>query len=321
MNIDKKSILAPILSIGLLGGLGIAQVSGQSQIDFEDNTLTDSIELSNLSFDQPVTPTPQCQSRVMQVVAHEDDDLLFMNPDLAHDLSNGVCVQTVYLTAGDAGQGSDYWPQRERGAEAAYSKMLGLPMEWQTSQTTLSNHYIVNEAVPKQAASVSLIFVRLPDGNLFGDGFANTGNESLQKLEAGQISVLHTLDAQTSYSLNDLTNLLASVINRYQPDEIRTQANDNPDHSDHTAAGRLTTQAYQLFRSRVIAIKSMSLSFYNGYTTSSLPQNLAVEDISRKQTAFWEYAKYDNAVCETLDACNNTSTYGFYLDRQYKSQG
>ena len=39
----------------------------------------------------------------MQIVAHEDDDLLFMNPDLEHAIDAGSCVRTIYVTAGDAG--------------------------------------------------------------------------------------------------------------------------------------------------------------------------------------------------------------------------
>ena len=38
----------------------------------------------------------------MYVVAHEDDSILFQNPDLQRDISNGRCVQTIFLTAGDA---------------------------------------------------------------------------------------------------------------------------------------------------------------------------------------------------------------------------
>ncbi|HYG45800.1 MAG TPA: PIG-L family deacetylase, partial [Bordetella sp.] len=37
-------------------------------------------------------------------VAHLDDDLLFMNPDIAANIGAGGCVQVVYLTASDAGE-------------------------------------------------------------------------------------------------------------------------------------------------------------------------------------------------------------------------
>ena len=47
--------------------------------------------------------------------AHQDDDLIFMSPSLLNDVASGVGVWTVYLTAGDAGLGEDYWRGREEG--------------------------------------------------------------------------------------------------------------------------------------------------------------------------------------------------------------
>ncbi|MGW7580526.1 hypothetical protein ACWGKU_37870 [Kitasatospora sp. NPDC054768] len=37
----------------------------------------------------------------LQVVAHEDDDILFMNPDLSNALANGTPSVTVFVTAGN----------------------------------------------------------------------------------------------------------------------------------------------------------------------------------------------------------------------------
>jgi len=65
-----------------------------------------------------------CSERILTVVAHEDDDLLFMNPDIQHDLSAGACATTVFLTAGDDGQPSAYWLEREMGSQSAYDTML-----------------------------------------------------------------------------------------------------------------------------------------------------------------------------------------------------
>ncbi len=54
----------------------------------------------------------------MAVVAHQDDSLLFLSPDLLHDIQAGDCVTTVYVTAGDGG-GCGYLAgarkRRERG--------------------------------------------------------------------------------------------------------------------------------------------------------------------------------------------------------------
>jgi hypothetical protein len=51
----------------------------------------------------PAVAAVTCTQRSLDVVAHEDDDLLFMNPDIQHDIRAGVCVTTVFLTAGDDG--------------------------------------------------------------------------------------------------------------------------------------------------------------------------------------------------------------------------
>nr|OQO23502.1 hypothetical protein B0A51_12418 [Rachicladosporium sp. CCFEE 5018] len=54
-----------------------------------------------------------------QIVAHQDDDLLFLNPSLLRAVRAGRDIITVYLTAGDAGRPEPYWRGREAGVRAA----------------------------------------------------------------------------------------------------------------------------------------------------------------------------------------------------------
>jgi len=76
---------------------------------------------------------------IMQIVAHEDDDFLFMNPDLQNSLNNNFRIVTVYLTSGEAGgdgpcsAAGDYEAgrseratNRQRAVKAAYAEMAGL---------------------------------------------------------------------------------------------------------------------------------------------------------------------------------------------------
>src|SRR5262245_22237578 len=115
--------------------------------------------------------TATCATSVMNLVAHEDDDLLFISPDLVHAIGGGgTCVRTVFLTAGDAGQDQTYWSGREAGIKAAYAQMAGVANTWTQS----------NAAVPGQTVSlftlagnsaVSVAFMRLPDGLTDGSGF------------------------------------------------------------------------------------------------------------------------------------------------------
>lgn len=73
----------------------------------------------------------QCHGiKDLAFVAHLDDDLLFMNPDIASNIEAGGCVRVVYLTASDAGEGEGYMLGRERGVRAAYAYMAHQPDVW-----------------------------------------------------------------------------------------------------------------------------------------------------------------------------------------------
>jgi hypothetical protein len=61
----------------------------------------------------------------LNIVAHQDDDILFMNPDILNAVVAGRRQVTVYITAGNVNPGDhDYAVQREEGAIAGYSKLL-----------------------------------------------------------------------------------------------------------------------------------------------------------------------------------------------------
>lgn len=76
---------------------------------------------------------------------------------------------------------------------------------------------------------VSMVVMRLPDGNIPGGGFPSNGDTSLQKLWYLEIPSLPTVtDANadglanlTSYDTADLTDTLRRLITRFAPDSIR----------------------------------------------------------------------------------------------------
>jgi len=86
---------------------------------------------------------PECNNGAsMNIVAHEDDDLLFLSPDLIHDIQSGRCVRTIFVTAGDAGKGRRYWKSREDGIRSAYALMAGVSSPWTISDAFISGHGI-----------------------------------------------------------------------------------------------------------------------------------------------------------------------------------
>ena len=133
----------------------------------------------------------------MQIVAHQDDDLLFQSPDLLHDVAAGRPVRTVFVTAGDAARDRTYWTGRERGSMAAYARMAGVADTWTSSDagvpgTPIRMHTLVG------APHVSLVFMRLPDGNRSGSGMMIHHHESLMRLWRGDILTIHAVDGTAS---------------------------------------------------------------------------------------------------------------------------
>jgi hypothetical protein len=245
-----------------------------------------------------------------------------LSPDLIDSIKQGHCVRTLYVTAGDAGSKNYYWLGRQQGSEAAYSKMIGKDVPWIERIVKVSDNAYVTIANPKGNRNVSLIFVHLPDGGPSGNGFTATNHETLAKLEAGNVNLIHAVDRQSSYGLDDLTKLLANLMQIYQPAEIRTQGNystpQGKDHGDHIAVGQLVNRAYSQYEQQQFDNDiTIPLKFYIGYPVGQLPENVSGDELSLKQAAFFDYAKYDGATCNSLEVCSNAA-YGLYLPRQYQ---
>jgi LmbE family N-acetylglucosaminyl deacetylase len=284
---------------------------------------------SNVSTILPITldelPHTACSvPTVMNIVAHEDDDILFMNPDVQQEISVGHCVRTIYITAGDDGQNRGYWLAREQGAEAAYSTMLGSQQPWVEHVVQLDSQQYVTIANPRGNNQISLIFMRLPDGGLNGNGFGVTHSQSLAALYSGKSKRLETVDKQSNFSSNQLSAALTTLMANYQASTIHTQSSLHGtlyvDHSDHQAAGAFAKRAFDAYAQQQFdGQASLTIKYYVGYPVRQLPVNLTAEEIARKQAVFLKYAKHDGAVCHTAAQCDQTSTYGSYLKRQYQN--
>jgi len=276
------------------------------------------ISLSNLPYTSCSVPS------IMNIVAHEDDDLLFMNPDLVSEIKAGDCIRTIYVTAGNAGAGEFYWLSREAGAEAAYSYMLGTNSVWIQRIVELSPHQFITVANPKGNAKISLIFMYLPDGNLKGQGFSSSNFESLAKLQAGKINIINSVDNQSYYTSSQLINALSALMNVYQTTGISTQADvvtqPYADHSDHLTVSWYVQQAYKQFETQRYANQvTIPIKFYIGYPVRQRPANVSGEALDEKVAIFLAYAKHDQDVCQTEQICLQTPTYNGYLSRQYQS--
>jgi LmbE family N-acetylglucosaminyl deacetylase len=262
------------------------------------------------------------QQTTMNIVAHQDDDLLFLSPDLLHEIRAGQCVRSIYLTAGDAGHDKFYWLSRQSGTEAAYNEMIGTKAIWDQQTVTLAPDEYVTIASPHDNPRISLIFFNLPDGNLVGQGFPVSRFESLAKLRQGTIPNVRTVDAQSIYTSQGLTTALTMLMNVYQPSAIHTQADVQsdlyPDHSDHITTGLFAQAASDQYSQQHFGgALSLPLTRYIGYPTHAYTANVVGSDLAQKEAAFLAYGEHDGGVCHTLQQCDGTATYGTYMSRQY----
>jgi hypothetical protein len=142
----------------------------------------------------------------LDFAAHEDDCQLFMNPSAFEDVLGGAAKTVfVHVTAGDAGHCAGtigrHWPYflaRENGAENAIRFMTGIehdPVEPMIAHPVINGHPIYRVNYGKRVA----YFLRLPDGNLSGTGYEQTGWQSLRRLHEGTNTVLAAVDGSTVY--------------------------------------------------------------------------------------------------------------------------
>jgi hypothetical protein len=312
-----------VLAAVVLGVLAVAQVAGIR------GAASASVRVAQAS--SPAPSSGCVRGGTLNIVAHEDDDLLFLSPDLIGDIRGGKCVRTIFLTAGDAadnvGGSADqrrrYWLARERGNRAAYALMAGVKDSWKESHLRVNGHRIVIftlAANPK----ISEINMRLPDGNPDGSGSKYHHHESLWKLRAGAIHVIHAVDGSTSYTKAGLLATVTKLVQSFAPSVIRTQDYITGDfalvgdHSDHTTTAELAHAASDAYHVRHAFIG------YVDYNVATRPANLSGHDLALKRAAFYLYDRYDSQLpCYTAALRANPKhsecdSYAIWLTREYR---
>ncbi len=255
------------------------------------------------------------------VVAHPDDDLLFMSQFLTHAVSCGLPLRVIYLTAGDAGRPSSYWKKREEGIRAAYSTLMGAPPQWVQTPLMTPLDKLCAWSPAEATTALSLVFVRLPDGNNRGQGYKKNHHQSLAHLWREQKATITALDDHRSYSKESLIALLQQLYDDWQnitqkPPVYSTLncchlLGEGKDHSDHRFASLFAVSS----RSRMLA--SSPLFLHWGYDITHHPENLNVGRQQRKWAAFLAYAPFDPAVWAVKRKAEPLSLYVQASGREY----
>lgn len=264
-----------------------------------------------------------CQhQRDLIIVAHPDDDLLFMNPDIQQTIQEKGCILTVYLTAAERGEGIDYMLGREAGVRAAYANMAKSANLWHQNYVSIGHktlaHHVL-QANPK----ISLLFIRLQD-QWFNKGWGSlTPLSQLESIPGQKASSLPPFVEQ--YNRQDLLNTLVMIMQNYLPTSIRYMDNSitipytklcwkckGHDHPDHIAGAKLVHEALNRLPGNYA-----SYSYIN-YPLLEYPNNLSTVQIKEKSETFNEYARFDHHYCEIPKICKEPKGTAFdWVQRSY----
>jgi len=244
----------------------------------------------------------------LAIVAHQDDDLLFMQPDLLDAVRAGTGVAIVYVTAGNDDRDLDYAQRRYAGVRAAYTAATGAT-DWECGWIELAGH--ATEHCRLATANLSLVFLGYPDGGRHGEFAA-----SLLALWQGRISGADTVAARVAhYDREGLIATVAAAITATRPRTIRTlevAGTHGGDHSDHMLVGALAVLAHA--RAGVAA----ELLSYRGYDIAGEPANDLAPVSAIASDAFAHYSACAEGCAPCGDACPMfSSTYAAYLHRHY----
>jgi LmbE family N-acetylglucosaminyl deacetylase len=237
---------------------------------------------------------------VLAIVAHPDDDLLFVNPDLDAGIRAGLPTTVVYVSAGDAllppDEAGIRVRNRQRGIQDAYriSGAVGdLPGqdEWD-GQVIEAGGRQVEQYTLRNRPQVRLAFLGLPDGQL-------------AQLLAGAtlLTVLPDeglLAAPQPYDEEDLVTVLGALLERFQPTVLHVteffadRRYDNPpSHPDHRATAAMAAEAARRYRA-VHASWLPRVVEHRDYGIANYPANLDAATRARKGALFAEeYQPWD----------------------------
>ncbi|HEY4295730.1 MAG TPA: RICIN domain-containing protein [Paraburkholderia sp.] len=225
---------------------------------------------------------------LITVVAHLDDDLLFVDPAISERLDAGWCVTTVHLIGGANGSDFAYVRTRERASRLAYARMAGVPDDWIESNVPFAGK-LVHQMVLKAKPQVRLLELRLPGGAVRG-GRVPLGLLWEQHATLSTFPMNADGSGRVQYDRDALSATLKAILMRAS--EIYTL---NPDtvpfieHPDHIYAARITRHVAQTLG------KNVPIVYHVTYPTGGWPANLPSAEVQRKRDIVASYFSIDGS--------------------------
>ncbi|MCX4781700.1 PIG-L family deacetylase [Streptomyces sp. NBC_01264] len=262
-------------------------------------------------------------TRVVQIVAHPDDDLFFMNPDIQQAVSEGIPVTSVYLTSGESdGVNMNstgiaalhreglapvadrplYAEARQNGIRAAYALMAtGIRTSpWQRTVIATAGGGQAELDVLRAKPSVQLVWLEMKEAGSVS-GYAPVSLHGLWDGVTRRIPSLLTTGTPVrkpfSYTRNQVVSTLVGVLERYRPTLVRTQdptpgKYPNADHQDHVYGARFVQAALARYAAAVPFGQRphFTVENYLGYQTHNYAEVLDAPAAGRKLRTLAAYA-------------------------------
>ncbi|MGW6582224.1 PIG-L family deacetylase [Streptomyces globisporus] len=286
---------------------------------------------------------------VLQLLAHPDDDLYFMNPDTREALDAGTPLVCVYLTAGEADgvnkipgaprpapDRAAYSSSRHQGLRQAYAELLGLDRfaPWQKSVKALDGgHRAEVNLLTDGVRRVELVFLNTAM-------HTGRGRPGLPSLWRDRRLVLRTVVADNSpleragsYTYESLIDVLTGLLEEYRPTVVHTLDPDPDlqfsseyerrrdseqrgysDHADHTAAGCFAWAALIRWVARATGrgepVPGFVVASFRGYYNRHWPKNLPPSVLERKAAHLVPYGGDPDWECGNPSGCGDYNVGG-----------
>ncbi|MFF1835186.1 PIG-L family deacetylase [Streptomyces sp. NPDC058231] len=287
---------------------------------------------------------------VMQLLAHPDDDLYFMNPDTQQALDAGTPLVCVYLTAGEAvgvnripgrslppADRSAYSSARHQGLRQSYAVQLGLPVfsPWHRTVLGLAGglRAEIDTLTGTGGQRVELIFLN----TAMHAGRGRLGLPSLWQDRAMRLPTVvaegSPLQRAGSYTYDELIDVLVGLFERYRPtvvhtmdpdpdiqhssEAVRRRDSEQPgysDHPDHTAAASFAWVALIRWVTRATAgggaVPRFVTTAFRGYYNRHWPKNLPRRVLAEKAAHLVPYGGGADWRCGNPAGCGDYNVGG-----------
>lgn len=241
----------------------------------------------------------------LQIVAHTDDDLLFLNPDIQPSIQSGRPVRTIVLGA-DEYNGVEGEMTREQlaasvqeGSRSAWAVLAGKPNNWTRATMVVAGKTVEIDTLTG-APQIQMIYLSLPDAGdtLHTDALTELWNST--SYSTTTIRPTGSAVPVQTYNQAALNAVLLALLQQFQPTTIRVQDPypddarnpDQQDHWDHIAAAKFAQKAVKAYEGPAGRPYAL-LTRYRCYNTQNAPANVPTALLNPKTAGYQAYAAHD----------------------------